>query len=974
MAAITDLIPPVAATRKVGNLMVLSPRTSALPKLLLKPGRWTVGSAATCSYRIVAPGVRPRHALLMCGVQTAVLKAWDADTYHNGQPVRGEVRLQPGDRVTVGTVEFTVESAGAFDVLSQLPEVPREVVKRSTSTVSSKKEPDGWDLERLRDQIQELREELSQRVNRRAAAIPTPPPLPCTAAKQDAERVAKLEQAAAEARQFAEQTQRQLAELRAAQEQREAEWQREHERLRAEATERERVWEQQITAWNVERDQWQQELAEIAIARQQLTAQWEKQQADLQTEALRWQTECEELRVDWEQSEAAWTAERSRLQEETQQQDSAIQDARQALAQREQELTDHSQQLVAEREQLEVERQQLQASRLESDQAMADLVAERQRVEKNAAEVLEKVEDLTRRTTEFEQQQSQLARDQQVLEHSWTWLQSDRRKLVEEKEQWQQQRAEWQAERERWDAEREQFQHDRDEFAKTRGIQQHEDAASQQLTTEREQFEAERAAWNQQREQWEAGWESSTTQLVAALAELQTQQQVVQEERDQLQRLRDDLDAHSVAAKLDRQTLDNDRLAFIDERSAWDEQRSAWNTESAETPSKQFTVDESSLEMLSDAWSIGVDLTAPRHAPAAEPEAENEPPTAAIGPTDSWTRPLAEATSLAQFCINPTNTESNGWDQPPRAGSLADFVKLSVAEVPEAPAWESSPAGLDSSPAPSPADSSTAAEGQDPEATALRQELAELFHLQGISTTPPETPRTEEATAEKSPAVAESQATPSNGPVVSILESMAFSEDEDVDDSVSRYMQHLLERSQQPGGIGRERYVPVQSLKSPTSSSEVAVTEVPTSTAGATPITVAEVEVPVEDTTPVVESPFSAKLRSLSIEPVHKQDKDAIRTATERMRQVANQQTLKNVQDSNWSRLKRSLKIKSSLAAFSFVLSAGLLFLGYTYRPAFLMLGICAAGLGVMTWVDLFIAIRENRRRTAQLAGRKKSD
>ena len=49
MAAITDLIPPSSATRKVETLMVLSPLTTSLPKLLLKPGRWTVGSAATCS-------------------------------------------------------------------------------------------------------------------------------------------------------------------------------------------------------------------------------------------------------------------------------------------------------------------------------------------------------------------------------------------------------------------------------------------------------------------------------------------------------------------------------------------------------------------------------------------------------------------------------------------------------------------------------------------------------------------------------------------------------------------------------------------------------------------------------------------------------------------------------------------------------------------------------------------------------------
>ena len=63
--------------------MVLSPHTNSLPKLSLKPGRWTVGSAATCSYQIAGEGVQPRHALLLCGGQRTLLKAWDARTWLN---------------------------------------------------------------------------------------------------------------------------------------------------------------------------------------------------------------------------------------------------------------------------------------------------------------------------------------------------------------------------------------------------------------------------------------------------------------------------------------------------------------------------------------------------------------------------------------------------------------------------------------------------------------------------------------------------------------------------------------------------------------------------------------------------------------------------------------------------------------------------------------------------------------------------
>ncbi len=212
MAAITDLIPSIRATRKVETLMVLSPLTTSLPKLQLKPGRWTVGSAATCSYRIVAEGVRPRHALLLCGGQTTLLKAWDTHTWHNGQPVHGEVRLQTGDRVTVGSVEFTVEPAGPV------------VVERAPSPIRSSSEPDGWDLERLRGQIQDLRDELSQRVSRRQAAIPAEPLIETTHpdVERMSARVVELEHSADEARRLLEQTQQELSSLRAEQAERDA--------------------------------------------------------------------------------------------------------------------------------------------------------------------------------------------------------------------------------------------------------------------------------------------------------------------------------------------------------------------------------------------------------------------------------------------------------------------------------------------------------------------------------------------------------------------------------------------------------------------------------------------------------------------------------------------------------------------------------------------------------------------------------
>ena len=1024
--------------------MVLAPHTTSLSKLMLKPGRWTVGSAATCSYRIVAEGVRPRHALLLCGSQTTLLKAWDANTWHNGQPVHGEVRLQPGDRVTVGTVEFSVESAGPFEVLAQLPDAPREVAARAQSAIATPPEPDGWDLERLRGQIQNLRDELSQRVSRRTTTVLSP--LPIAAPQLDVERmsarVAELEQSADEARRRVEQTQQELAALRAEQARRDAEWQHDREQLLAESAERERAWQQQADAWAVEHEQWQDELLSLANARQQLATRFEQRQSELQTEALRWQSECEELRTNWQQQQAALVAEHTQLLEESlRQKDEVAQQDLQAATQYEQELAKQSQQVAAEREQIqatqleskqvlaellaerqrvaeerqqievdrqqiqaarlaseqtlvelsaererveaerqqiEVDRQQIQAARLESEQTLAESSVERQRIEDRTADALSKFEEYTRRMAEFETQQAQLTRDLQVLEHSRNWVQSDRRKLVEEKTQWQQQCADRQTECESWEAERLQQQLQRDEFEKARALWRDEHDAAQLLAAERERFAAERAAWMQQREQSEIERQANATQFAAAHAELQTQQQVLHDEQDRLQSLRADWDARAAEVQIERQAAEAELQTSSEDRRAWEDDRTAWEPDLSAVRDQQSTRAEEPLQSLTDDWSIGVDLTAPREMTVADPLIE--PVAISDWPTDSVTRPLSEATPLDQVGASEDFAPAADWDSPSRASATDGFVN---AEVPQAPAWESL--------AENSADSSQSEmETLDPALTALRAELAEKFQLPGLRNSRPEPlvvdepvgeesvagePIVEEPVAEElvveepvveEPVVEAPVAPPSSSSSNNTLESLAFTEDEPIDDSVSRYMQHLLARSNRSGEAGREQYQPVTTPKTGTPSPTAETTPV------TSPNTVGEFKVIAECDSSDVESPSSAKLRALQEGPAHRQDKDAIRAATEKMRQVANQQTLNNVQVSNSYRLKRSIKIKSSLAAFAFVLSAGLLFLGYSYQSDFLVLGVCAAGLGVMTWVDLFIAIREARRRTSQLAGRKK--
>lgn len=966
--------------------MVLAPCSSSLPKLLLKPGRWTVGSAATCSYRIAADGVRPRHALVLCGGQTTVLKAWDSHTWHNGQPVRGEVRLQPGDHVTFGSVEFSIEADDVVDVAAMPPDLPaakdphdapasgldlgnsdhsltRRAGSEAVSSDVSDTQPEGWNLERLRDQIQELRDELSQRVLRRSGAVAISQ-TPIVHHPQEADlataRITELEQSAAEARRLAEQAQQELAVTRAEQARREAdlrqiadelrpaldaaqqdvvELRRDRDQLRSDAVQREQAWEQQTAAWSAEREQWQEDLVSLANARQQLATESEQRQSTSLDEATHWKTENEQLRAAWQLQQAAWENERSQMQTDLRRHAEAAQQALHSATQSEQESAELVQQCLAEREQIEADRQQLQTEQLQRDQAVAALAEERQHVEQHAAEVVAKFEDFTRRMTEFEQQQANFSREQQTLEHSWNWLQNDRRKLVEEKEEWQQQRAHWQAECERWIDESEKLAREREEFAKDRDLWHEQHAAAEQLTVEseqlaaqRQQLQAEQSAWATHREQFETERQIAADELEAAREELRLQQQAIRDEHDRFQVLHTEWEARSTESELEEQAPAASFPATTTEVAMRDEEASPWSstsrldadndwkaeaTSSLTPRSPDASPTEVSLPPLTDAWSIGVDLTAPRETHTLERNAESEI-TSEREPSSS-TGPVDEVSSLV--------------DLPPHD------------------------------------DTSTTQSGNDEDAVAKSSSEDNLDLVQ-----PPEPDAKLDNTGSASRA--EEQAiVPSTGPTVSILESMAFTEDEDVDESVSRYMQHLLARSPQPQEGERDRYTPVPTEKrSAAGAAAVAkpFSKVATVNDQASIAPAAESGGHAGDSQSTLESLPQEEVAPPRLQPVHHQDRESIRAATEQMRQVANQQTVKNVEAANWKQIRRSIKTKLVLAALSFMLSAGLLYWGYYFRPEFLILGVLTSALGVVTWLDLLLAIRQAHVRASKLTGRKK--
>lgn len=71
-----------------------------------------IGSASSCRVRLLAPGIREVHCVLLRGEETCIVRSRAKDTYLNGQSFH-EAPLRDGDRLTLGGLEFEVELTGA---------------------------------------------------------------------------------------------------------------------------------------------------------------------------------------------------------------------------------------------------------------------------------------------------------------------------------------------------------------------------------------------------------------------------------------------------------------------------------------------------------------------------------------------------------------------------------------------------------------------------------------------------------------------------------------------------------------------------------------------------------------------------------------------------------------------------------------------------------------------------------------------
>ena len=829
--------------------MVLAPQSTDLPKLPLKPGRWTVGSAATCSYRVVGAGVQPRHALILCGGNAIILKSWDARTWVNGAPVRGEVKLNGGDRLLIGSVEFEVESA----------DVEAHVESRTDAAAEVPAD--------VAAHVDDVLDQLTETLDRTLRTI-------------DGDSSTSTPESASK---YSDREEREL--LR----------QRVHE-LEVSST---------VLKQELENSQHNLEVLQEELALQHQLAEAVEQ---ISAEQFAWQKRADEL----------------------------------------------------------------------------ELIGGNQ------------------------------DREKKVLAHSWEWLQSDRRQLVIEKEQWQQQYDQMLAEVNEWKTEHQQWLREREEFAASLT------ATTAEIEGLRQSLRLEKAQWEQERQQIESEMRVVASDLEAARVSVAAQQSEVAGEWSRLQAAEESLksirveldqkmaalesvlqtlelqrqasqterqqcDAEQQVSSQDREALSSEKLALNAKYSSASESHSLANSEpttvaKVPTVTRRIAIIHDSDDALlnatppNDSWSLGVDLT---------DRTRNE--FATFPGTDTIVTSPEDQQEAAEF--------ADDWDTPPETASESSAT--------------SQPSTTDENPATTKLKQDIAA--VDPASVALRAELARMFNLRELEQGVPANHQSFESSVAASselneafePAAAESHKSfisdaplqegeksyggvvmttdqPLSRETMSVAEPLSFSDDEPVDESVSRYMQSLMARTrgwseQSVPETAAETPVPSTPPKSlvqpePKLDLQPKLDPPPVSSMEAR---VADNDRPVPVVVPTVREIESGERASESttaeISPVHKQDKDALRAATENMREVANLQALKNVEAAGWARLKGSIKTKLVLAAFSFLLCLCLLYLGFRSTPGFIVLGGCAACIGLLTWIDLFMAIYKIRRRSREL-------
>ena len=404
----------------------------------IRSPKCTIGSAAGCTLRLRAAGVRPLHCWILRGPAGTVVRRCTAGTLLNGLTYE-DAPLQNGDRLRVGPVELEIIECQSSPPQWSIPAAPEPDASESPSNRASTRELEAClaaandEIARLEadakqawqtsvvaaeraDQLREALEEanvetgevrgeleaaLSALKRERAEGEPR-----LSSMRQQLEQ-AQRKLAEAEAtmiqaqRQMEEQSSRPAAEREALQRQI-AQLQRELEQARSQAMQSSQMtismgsaraksqeeasdWESRCTALSADVARLETELS-AARAQQSEAAQWQARLAEADQQVEHWQAEAQrrQLLIENQQQQLALAVEQLAKADESSRQQVADED--QQLANRRTALEERERQLESGRLQLEASQRQLEASQIEIETAEARLLERQSQINKRQSE------------------------------------------------------------------------------------------------------------------------------------------------------------------------------------------------------------------------------------------------------------------------------------------------------------------------------------------------------------------------------------------------------------------------------------------------------------------------------------------------------------------------------------------------------------------------------------------------------------
>ena len=267
----------------------------------------TIGSAPDATLRLVCPGVQPIHCLILRGSGGTAIRRMSPDTFLNRQPFT-DARLQPGDCLRVGPIEFEV--LGDSQSTSRGTETSLSTTRIVADRMREELEEARTAWEQQRDLERQRLDDISQELDERARQLEINEE---TQRAENNDREAQLQEELETAR-------TQLGELQTQRDQAEEEWTHAREEMNSEiASLREQLSgkDQEIADVTNQLEALRlhaESFGETSDELDQLRAQCEQLTLELETtrQELAGTTSAEALA----ELQAGWDAERSALQEQ----------------------------------------------------------------------------------------------------------------------------------------------------------------------------------------------------------------------------------------------------------------------------------------------------------------------------------------------------------------------------------------------------------------------------------------------------------------------------------------------------------------------------------------------------------------------------------------------------------------------------------------------------------------------------------